>query len=143
MIEQHHGSVTISGAADLAALYRCTLLGIRQRRHDGLPSSDLQQLALALRRAHDMSQPCREVAPAVTTTTGWEDQQARDWCNVAEAAEILRLSKRQVQRLAGSPGGLGVRVGHTWRFRRARLLVLAKERARDRASRVSGQLEAI
>ena len=46
--------MTIQGAPLIAAATGA-LAGIARRRRDGLPSGDLQELARALRRAHDMS----------------------------------------------------------------------------------------
>ena len=47
-IEQRGDSVTIRGGAMVGATFRAVLLGIRARRYDGLPSADLQELALAV-----------------------------------------------------------------------------------------------
>jgi hypothetical protein len=134
-VQQLGGTVTIQGAPLLAAAYRAVLLGIRQRRHDGLPSSDLQQLARALYRAHTeaASQTRHEVAPGGNDPPRLNGQDPSDLISVADAAGLLRLSKRQVQRLAASPGGLdGVRVGRTWALAKAPVLALAERRARDR-----------
>ena len=130
MIEQRGDAVTLSGAPTLAAAYRATLLGIRARRADGLPFSDLQALAGALRRAHDASRERHEFVPDGNDPPRWNGQGPSDLISVAEAAGLLRLSKRQVQRLAASPGGLdGVRVGRAWMLVRAPVLALAEERA--------------
>jgi hypothetical protein len=133
-IVQAGDCVTIRTAPMLATTYRAVLLGIRQRRADGLPPGDLLQLARALRRAH-MSHERHEVAPDSSDPPRWNGQDPSDLISVADAAGLLRLSKRQVQRLAASPGGLdGVRVGRTWMLVRAPVLALAEERARDRGS---------
>jgi hypothetical protein len=144
VIEQAGDSVTIVGAPILAATYRSVLLGIRQRRRDGLPFSDLQHLARALDRAHT-SLERHNLDAGTETSACWDDQSACDWCDVAEAALLLGLSRRQVHRMARDPGGLdAIQVGGIWMLRRAPLLGRAKERARhDRPGRVSGQLEAI
>jgi excisionase family DNA binding protein len=127
-VEQRDGAVIVSGQA-AALLYRATLALILREHRDGLASPPLlHQLRRELYRAA-MSPQRQEVASTLVTSPCWEDQQARDWCNSDEAAKILRLSRRQVQRLAASPGGLGaVRVGQAWMFHRARLLVQASER---------------
>ncbi len=115
----------------LAAAYRATLLGIRARRADGLPFGDLQELARALRRAHDASRKRHEFVPDGSDSPRLNGQGPRDLISVAEAAGLLRLSKRQVQRLAARPGGLdGLRVGRAWMLARAPVLALAEERAR-------------
>jgi hypothetical protein len=133
VITQHSATVTISGAPLLAATYRAVLLGIRARRADGLPFGDLQELARALYRAHTTSRTRHEVAPGGSDPPRLNGQDPSDLISVADAAGLLRLSKRQVQRLAKSPGGLGaVRVGQAWMLAKAPVLTLAKERARDR-----------
>lgn len=136
MISQRDDSVTLSGAPLLAATYRCVLLGIRARRADGLPSHDLQQLARALRRAHDVSHQRHEVTSNLDASSCWDHQQTRDdddWCTTGEAAILLGLSRRSVQRMARAPGGPdAIRIGRTYLLRSAPLLVLAEERARDR-----------
>jgi excisionase family DNA binding protein len=134
VISRQADSVTIAGAHTLASVYRCVLLGIRQRRHDGLPCIDLQQLAQALRRAHVMSLQRHEVDDAAQDPPGWNDQQSSDdWCTTGEAAALLGLSQRSVQRMAQAPGGLdAIRAGRTYLLPTAPLLVLAERRARDR-----------
>jgi excisionase family DNA binding protein len=123
-------SVTICGAPLLAATYRCVLAGIARRRRDGLPAHDLQQLARELRRAHEMSLQRQKLAAVVVDQPRWDHQQTRDdWCTTGEAAELLGLSRRSVQRMAKDPGGLdAIRVGRTYLLRSAPLLVLAAER---------------
>src|SRR6478609_7108006 len=137
MINQKHDSVVITGAPLLAAAYRCVLAGIRQRRADGLPFGDLQELARALYRAHTMSLERHEVASDDNTSARLNGQDPSDLVSVAEAAELLRLSRRQTQRLAASSGGLGVRVGRIWMLAKAPVLALAEER-RDRHDRADG-----
>jgi excisionase family DNA binding protein len=134
VIEQCDDSVTLTGAPTLAAAYRATLCGIRARRADGLPFGDLQELARALRRAHDASRKRHEFVPDSDTSPSWGHQQSRDdWCTTGEAAALLGLSRRSVQRMARAPGGLdAIRVGRTYLLRSAPLLVLAERRARDR-----------
>jgi excisionase family DNA binding protein len=139
------GSVTISGAALLAQTYRAVLDGIARRRRDGYPTHDLLELARALRAAHAVSLERRKVATPGASSTGSNGQDLSDRLSVAEAANILRLSKRQVQRLAKSPGGLsGVRAGRIWSLDRAPVLALAERRARrDRTDGLPGRVEAI
>jgi excisionase family DNA binding protein len=143
MIEQAGDSVTITGKPMLAATYCAVLRGIRARRSDGLPFGDLQELALALFRAH-MSHERHELAGPSNIQPGLNGQDPSDRLSVGEAAVLLGLSRRQVQRLAASPGGLGaVRVGRTWMLDRAPVLALAERRARhDRANGVSVELAA-
>ena len=142
LIMQDCDSVTIRGAPLLAATYRAVLQAIARRRRDGLPSHDLQTLAQALYRAH-MSPPRHELATIADHPPCSTHQSACDWCDVAEAANILRLSRRQVQRMARDPGGLdATRVGRIWLLRRAPLLVLARERRNDRADGLPRRVEA-
>ena len=139
MIDQRGDSVVITGRPLLGEVYRAVLLGIAHRRANGVPSRDLQAAAQALYRAH-MSPPRHELATAAGDQPRWNGQDRSDLVSVAEAAVILQLSKRQVQRLAKSPGGLGaVRVGHAWMLAKAPVLALAAERrARDRTNGLSG-----
>jgi hypothetical protein len=117
----------------LGMVYRCVLLGIRARRADGLPFNDLQELARALYRAHDMSLKRHEVDTDSDTSPCWDDQSACDWCDTAEASALLGCSRRQIQRMARATGPDAIQVGRIWMLRRAPLLVLATERrARDR-----------
>ena len=95
MISQDGDTVTIRGAALLGVTYRAVLLGIRARRHDGLPSADLQQLARALRWAHDMSRERHELVDPVRNQPGWNGQNSRD-----DGAD--RLGQRRGSRLAVS-----------------------------------------
>jgi excisionase family DNA binding protein len=113
----------------LAAAYRAVLLGIRTRRADGLPSSDLQQLARALRRAHE-SHERHDLASGGDDQPRLDGQDSRDeWCSTGEAAALLQLSRRSVQRMARDPGGLdAIRVGRTYLRRLAPVLALAAER---------------
>ncbi len=129
MIEQRGDTVIVSGAQMLAAAYRAVLHAIARRRLDGLPSADLQQLARALRRAHEVSLGRRELAEAAADQPELNRQDLSDRFSTGEAAAILQLSRRQVQRLAAGPGGLsGVRIGRAWLLDRAPVLTLAAER---------------
>jgi excisionase family DNA binding protein len=138
MITQHGDSVTITGRPLLGAVYRSTLSHIAHRRANGAPSDDLRQLARLLYRAY-MSPQRHEVAPAADDQPRWDHQQSRDdWVTTAEAANLLGLSRRSVQRLARAPDGLdAIRVGRTYMLRLAPVLALAKER-RDRDRRTDG-----
>jgi excisionase family DNA binding protein len=136
-ITQHGGAVTIHGTAMLAATYRAVLAGIARRRADGLPTADLQQLARELYRAHTIatSRSRRELGAAAASASRSNGQDGVNLIGAGEAAALLRLSRRQIQRLAADRirGGLGgVRVGRAWAFDRSAVLTLAKERARDR-----------
>ena len=147
MIEQRADSVTIRGAPMLSATYRAVLHAIARRRHDGLPSSDLPELARALRRAHDeaVAHERHELATAAADQPRLNGQEPRDdWCSTGEASVLLGLSRRSVQRMARrDPGGLdSIRVGRTYLVRLAPVLALAAERRRNnkRPNGLSGQL---
>lgn len=128
-ITRHGDAVTIRGAKLLASAYQATLAGIARRSRDGLPSPELRALARALRDAHDMSHERQEIGTSVPTSPELNGQDLSDLISVADAAGLLRLSRRQVQRLVAGPGGLdGVRVGRTWMLSKAPVLTLARER---------------
>ena len=76
MIEQAGGSVTITGKPMLTATYRSVLLGIRARRSDGLPWTDLQELALTLRRALVSSERQEVAGPWPRRHAGMTSQRA-------------------------------------------------------------------
>ena len=145
-ITQLGGVVVIQTPAMLAAAYRAVLAGIARRRLDGSSSHDLQPLARALGRAHidATSLERHELVTAVTTQPCCECQGASAWLSVGDAAALLRLSRRQVQRMAADQrGGLdAIRIGRTWLLNRATALALAERRERDRTGRqLSGVLD--
>ena len=130
-IQQRDSAVTIQGAPMLASVYRAMLLGIRQRRHDGLPAHDLQALARALFRAHTVavSPPRRELAvstPPATQSNGRDGE----FLGSAAAAALLGQTQRSIQRLAAAnPALLGARRhGSIWLFERTAIQALAAQR---------------
>jgi excisionase family DNA binding protein len=132
-ITQVGGGVVIRGDA-LPMAYRAVLHGIQRRRADGLPTADLQQLARALRRAHEMSLERHLLANALASSSccGGQDP-CDDWCSTGEAASLLGLSRRSVQRMAAEARRLeSIRVGRTYLLRLAPVLALAERRDRDR-----------
>jgi excisionase family DNA binding protein len=137
LITQDGDTVTIRGAPELAAVYRCVLLGIQRRRADGLPTADLQALARALYRAHlETSRPRRSLAETLPTTPCCDGQGVCDWLSVGEASALLGISRRQVQRMAAESsrrGGLDtIRVGRTWALKKAPVLAQAERRRNDK-----------
>ncbi len=127
MIEQRGDSVTITGRQLLGEVYRATLNHISRRRSSGASSDDLRQLAKLLYRAY-MSPQRHEIDTAADTPASSKSQDD-DLISVGEAALILVLSRRSVQRMAADPGGLSaVRIGHTWALRRSVVLALAQQR---------------
>jgi hypothetical protein len=123
-------SVTITGAPMLAMVYRSVLLGIRQHRTDGLPSSDLLALAKVLRRAHinAMSGSGHELADPAPGQPCCACRGGADLIGVSEAAVILSISPRQARRLAAQVGLGGVRIGKAWALDRSAVLALAEQR---------------
>src|SRR5262245_41647639 len=123
------GAVVVQGDA-LPLLYRALLaLAVRHRR-DGITSPPLlHELRTALYRA-TMSPPRREACNALRSSACCGCQGANDWCTTGEAADLLRVSRRQVQRMAAEPrGGLeAIRIGGTWALRRSTVLALAQRR---------------
>ena len=127
MIEQRGDSVTVTGRQLLGEIYRSVLDHIAHRRANGTPSYELRQLAKMLYRAY-MSPPRHELATGADTPAGSKSQDD-DLISVGEAALILGLSRRSVQRMAADPGGLSaVRIGHTWALRRSVVLAHAQQR---------------
>jgi excisionase family DNA binding protein len=139
-ITQVGGGVVITGAPLLASVYRAVLLGIRQRRHDGLPSADLQALARVLYRAHldAVSRSRRKVVAGAASASRSNSQDGANLIGAGEASTLLGISRRTVQRRAADPrGGLGgVRVGRAWAFDRSAVLALSERRAHDRTDRL-------
>ena len=124
------GTVLVSGAA-VPLLYRAVLaLPVRHRR-DGVSSPPaLHELRATLYRA-TMSRPRHELSAATRRPFGpcGPGQHGADLIGVSEAAVILSISPRQVQRLAARNAGLdGHRLGRAWALRRAPVLVLAAQR---------------
>jgi excisionase family DNA binding protein len=119
-ITEDGGSVTIRGAPMLGAAYRSALDGIARRRRDGAPTHDLQQLARALRRAHDaaMSPTRHKDASDVVRGACCEHQSACDgWHTTREMAALLGRSQRSVQRWAAT-GRIGfIRAGRVYLVR--------------------------
>ena len=134
-VQQDGATVTIRGDA-LALLYRGLIALAARHRRDGVTSPPLlHELRTVLFRATTMSPTRHKDAGHTLGGPCCNGQDPSDLVTVAEAAELLRLSKRQVQRLAAHSGGLGgVRVGRIWMLAKAPVLALAEER-RDRDRR--------
>lgn len=117
----------IQGEQATALLYRACLALIARRHRDGLGASPLLQQAVTTLHRACMSQARHEDAhltPAESDCGG----QHGDWIGVAEAAEVLGLSKRHTQRLAASGLLGGARCGSIWMLRKATVLTMADER---------------
>lgn len=107
----------------LQHLYFCVQAGIQKCRRDGVSPAHLYGLAAVIRRAY-MS--ARGHACAVYVLAEEHSTSQNDWMSVAEAADELELSERQVRRLAEA--GLGTRKGREWRLSKSRVLALKQER---------------
>jgi excisionase family DNA binding protein len=129
-----HDIVIIRGDA-LPLLYRATIALMLRHRRDGLaPPALLHQLRATLYRAV-MSLERHELPTAADDQPCCECQGGGGRVSVSEAAQLLQLSRRQVQRRAADHirGGLvGVRIGRTWLLDRRAVLTLAERRDRDR-----------
>ena len=90
-------------------------------------------------RAYEMS-PTRHEIDTAADDQPCSKSQDDDLISVGEAAVLLGLSRRSVQRLAADPGGLSaVRIGHTWALRRSVVLALAQQRRQQHHDRPGTQ----
>jgi excisionase family DNA binding protein len=129
-ITQDGDSVTIRGAA-LPLLYRAVLaLAARHNRDGIIPPPLLHDIRTLLYRAV-MSPTRHKDASDVVRGACCEHQQSRDdWCTTGEAAFLLGISRRSVQRMVKDPGGPeAIRVGRTYLLRLAPLLVQNERKA--------------
>ena len=133
-VQQIAAGVLIQGEA-LPLMYRAAIALIARQHRDGLAASTLlHEARTAFYRATSVSQARHQVgdhAPAESCCTC----QDGDLIDTGAAANLLGLSRRQVQRLAADPwGGVGgVRVGGTWALDRGAVLALATARERKAA----------
>jgi hypothetical protein len=132
-ITQIGTTVLIQGDA-LPVLYRCVLAGIARHHRDGVASPPLlHELRAQLYRATTttMSPARHKDAGQPQPVSGCTCQHGDDWIGAGEAAALLQLSRRQVQRMCAEHywgGADTIRVGRTWALRRAPVLALAAER---------------
>jgi hypothetical protein len=129
-VQQVGGFVVVQGDC-LQHLMASVLALMREMQRNGYaPPSALVDL-LTKAHAARMSQPRHEFAGYEVVEAHSEGQDVDDWIDVAEAAEVLAVTRRQVQRLAPSlsPGD-AKRIGNSWAFRKAPVLALAAERRR-------------
>ncbi len=131
LVARDDGTVLISGAA-LPLLYRCVLAGIARQHRDGIATSPLlHQIRTVLFQA--ATSPTRHMlAETPPTTPCCESQNVSDLLSVGEAAALLRLSRRQIQRMAQARRLQAVRVGRIWALHRAPVLALAQRKAAAR-----------
>ena len=130
LITQRDGVVVISGDA-VPLLYRATIALAARHHRDGLASPALLHTLRAALYGATTSPPRRKVSMAMDTSACCTCQDGDDWISAGEAALLLGLSRRQVQRMAAKHywGGAGaIRVGRTWALQRAPVLALAERR---------------
>ena len=119
---QRYGEVVILQGLALRDVRALVKRGIRQaQREDGIsPHERLQQLVNAFDQAiahNAFMSPNGQNDVANNTTMGQsETEEQHDVIGTTEAAKILQLSARQVQRKARSLGGH--RTGGRWRYNR-------------------------
>ena len=107
-------------------MYRAVLALIARRHRDGLAASPLLQEAHRTLYRACLSAGGHEDAPAPRHCQA-AGRQDGDWIGIAEAAEVLGVSRRQTRRLAAN-GLHGVRCGSIWVLSRSAVLALADER---------------
>jgi hypothetical protein len=125
----HDGDcVTIQGEALVLCYRACLALVMRQHR-DGVASPPLlHDLRAVLYRAV-MSAPGHEIDTGAAALSCCGCRDGADPISVADAAALLRLSLRQVRRLAAENAVLGGRrIGHAWTLERGAVLALARQR---------------
>jgi hypothetical protein len=117
-------AVLVQDEETLRHLYFCVKAGIQKCGRDGASPAHLHPLAALLRRAY-MSASGHEFRVYVLAEEDSTSQET-DWLTVAEAADELGLSDRQVCRLARA--GLGTQKGREWRLSKSKVLALKQER---------------
>ena len=130
-ITQVGGGVLIQGEQTLAALYRSVLALIQRRHRDGLSSHDLTELRTTLFRAHQaaMSADGHKAAPPPEPRPSCNCHDSEQLIDIAAAARLLGVGKRQTRRLAAADDSLlGVRCGSIWVLDRAAVMALAARR---------------
>jgi len=118
------GLLLVSGPA-LTDLYYLASCGIRAAARNGYPTDRFEGIRRAIRDA-DVS-PTRHDDVAEESLDEDSEGQDDEWIDVIAAADLLGLSRRQVQRLAKD--GLGKRRGSSWTFSSS--LVLAHKQFRE------------
>ena len=125
------GAVLIQGEA-LPLLYRATIALLARHRLDGIVSPTLlHTLRAELFRATTMSPRRQKDAGHTTGGPCSNGQGCSAWCSTGEAAVLLGVSRRTVQRMAADCGRDGlevIRVGGAVVLRRAPVLALAARR---------------
>lgn len=125
ILARYDGTVIVSGEG-LVLMYRVALAARHHR--DGVASPPLLHTLRATLYRAATSRPRHQDDSRPPTTSCCTCQDGADPIGVAEAAAILSLSPRQVQRLAASVGLSGIRLGHAWALDRGAVLALARRK---------------
>jgi Helix-turn-helix domain len=120
------GVVLLQGQA-LADMYFLASAGIREAHHNGYPVDRFKGIQRAIQDA-GMSRSRHGDVADEAEEQDCDGQDDDEWIDVTAAADLLGLSRRQVQRLA-KERGLGKRRGSSWTFSRS--LVLAHKQFRE------------
>jgi ABC-type dipeptide/oligopeptide/nickel transport system ATPase subunit len=127
-VQQVGGAVLVQGREGLDQFAKCVLAQIREVQRNGYSVEPYAQLLRTIHTAR-MSQPRHELASYEVVEAHSDRQDVDDWIDVTEAAEILAVTRRQVQRLAPSfSPGEAKRIGKSWALKRAPVLALAEQR---------------
>lgn len=127
-VMQVGGAVLIQGKEGLDQIAKCVLAQIRELNRNGYSSAPYAQLLTTIHAAR-MSQPRHELVSYQLVESHSDSQDVDDWIDVAEAAAILEISGRQMQRLARefAPGHVRS-IGTSRALKRAPVLALATQR---------------
>ena len=130
-VQQVGAAVLVQGKDALDQFAKCVLAQIRETQRNGYSVEPYAQLLRTIHRARGLSVNGQELATYVVAESHSDSQDEDDWIDVAEAAELLVVSRRHVRRLAPSLSpGQAKRIGRSWALRKAPVLALAEERRR-------------
>jgi hypothetical protein len=133
-IQQLGSAILIQGDEGLTQLARCVLAQIREVQRNGYSAEPYAQLLRTIHTAR-MSQPRHEHANCQLVDAHSNSHGVDDWISVAAAAEVLGVTRRQVQRLApGLSPGQARRIGNVWALRSGAVMALSEERKRKAAN---------
>jgi len=131
-VQQVGGAVLVQGREGLDQFAKCVLAQIRETQRNGYSVEPYAQLLRTIHTARmSGSANGHELASYQVVQSHSDGQDVDDWIDVAEAAELLAVSRRHVRRLAPSLSAGGAkRIGNTWALRKAPVLALAEQRRR-------------
>ena len=129
-VQQVGSAVLVQGKEALDQVAKCVLAQIRETQRNGYSVEPYAQLLRTIHTAR-MSPPRHEFVSYQVVEAHSEGQDVDDWIDVAEAAEVLGVGIRQMQRLAlNFPPGEAKCIGNSRALKRAPVLALAEERRR-------------